>query len=212
MYIYFRKVYKLSFHSLLMKDEWDSIYEKEHKKLPWFNLPFSKELVSLVDNFEKDKKLIVTGCGTGDTLDKLNKLGFKNLQGCDISKNAIKIAKNIFPMFDFKISKTEDIKERHSNFFDQYILHHIPSSGIKKYVENLDKIGEKIVCVFLYGSGKTRKSIIKKHSDVYHHNPKEIEKLFKTHKLIEQVSYSIIPNVPGKKIKYTAIAQYYIKR
>jgi len=195
-----------------LSNEWEQIYLQDYKSLPWFNLPFSKELQSLLNSLDKEKKLIVTGCGAGDTAHRLNKLGFNNIRGYDISKNAIGVARKNFPRLNFKVSKTEEIKDKNCNIFDQYVVHHISKSGLKRYINKLDKMGDNIICIFFYGKKEKRKSIIKKRGKVYHHNPKKIERLFRNHILTKQASYSVRPNVPDKEIKYTAIAQHYIKK
>lgn len=188
--------------------EWDLIYKKPLEEIPWTYLDFGKPLIKMLNLLEKEKKLIVTGCGSGDNLEILHQLGFKNMIGYDISKNAIKIAKKNYPKFKFKVSETVKIKDK-GNVLDKAVIHHIPNSRLKKYIHKLDKIGDKIICCYFNGNYR-KKSLIKKKSPLYYHDPKKVEKMFKKHVLKKQEKYIVKTHPINKKItKFGMLCQYY---
>jgi len=188
--------------------EWDLIYTKPLEQIPWTYLDFGKPLINMLTRLDKDKKLIVTGCGSGDTLEVLSKLGFRNLVGYDISKNAINLAKKDYPQFKFKLAETVKVKDK-GNVLDKAVIHHIPPSKIKSYILKLDRIGNKIICCYFHGNYR-RKSLIKKKSPLYYHDPRVIEKMFKRHVLNGQGKYVVKTSSINKKVtRFGMLCQYY---
>ncbi|SFS90648.1 hypothetical protein SAMN02910357_02505 [Succinivibrio dextrinosolvens] len=47
----------------------------------------------IVDNVEKNTSILASGCGAGDMLYHLYKMGFRNLSGYDLYSNIIRVAK-----------------------------------------------------------------------------------------------------------------------
>lgn len=62
-----------------------------------------KEFLSFFENFKEDD-IIELGCGLGGNLFTLYHAGFKNLEGCDLSTNAISKLKNFVEKTNIKIN------------------------------------------------------------------------------------------------------------
>ena len=79
-----------------------------------FTIPVSMELFR--ERLTPDSAILDFGCGYGRVLEELNRNGFLNLAGVDISEKMIEIAKTNLPNVDFKINNGVDIPYEDSYF------------------------------------------------------------------------------------------------
>ena len=95
---------------------WDRVYQRyKPSELPWYNLPFPQEIIEELGKLDKNKCILVPGCGTGESVQTLWDMGFKNNIGTDISETAINTAKKNLPGLEFRVLPTEQISEKYSN-------------------------------------------------------------------------------------------------
>lgn len=76
-------------------DKWASTYDK--KLFQFWMQKFQNPVLKVLKEAPKDVKILDISCGSGNLLDKLVKLNFKNLHGFDISKKMLKVAKEKLP-------------------------------------------------------------------------------------------------------------------
>jgi SAM-dependent methyltransferase len=85
-----------------------SLFVKDNKifkgKYSDYTEKFQKQLLDIISEHAYDYPVVEFGCGLGANLFQLYKRKFKNLEGYDISKNAIQLAKK------YSIDKGYDIK------------------------------------------------------------------------------------------------------
>jgi hypothetical protein len=196
---------------------WDRVYnEISDEKLPWKNIKLPKKIFQKIDSLDKNKLIIITGCGTGDILKQINNLGFKKIIGTDISKKAIDIAKTKNPKYKFRKLKTQDLYKKFSNInvFDLFVLHHISKEELKKYIYSLDVACDTILIVFFINPAVSQeKSNVKRESNIFYHNPDKISRLFNCHALADEFKFRVSTNpMFGKKLIFRAVCQYYLKK
>jgi len=112
----------------------------------WTELEPPKELVELVESRKiKQCKVLDVGCGEGFYSIYLVSKGF-DVIGIDISKNAIKFAKENAAKQNLKIKfipldvgNLDKIKDKFDFIFEWAILHHIMPEQRQKYVENIKR-------------------------------------------------------------------------
>ena len=90
------------------KDQMDKFYSDNTALTNYFDrerIEFYNEIVSFAKQkhvFSEVQSIVDAGCGTGHLLEYLKKeFGFSKATGLDFSSEAIKVAKNKFPHFDF---------------------------------------------------------------------------------------------------------------
>jgi len=203
----------------MAKEEWERAYGQiDHKKLPWYNIQLPKALLEFVKIINKKDLLLITGCGTGDTVFRLWKKGFKNIIGFDISNNAIKIAQKDYPQIKFYAYKTQDIAQKlglkNANVADLNVLHHQKHGvEVKKYVDQLKKLSKNLCLAYFYEPDiKEIKSGIKEKEAIYIHDPSQVEKLFEPMKKVKEFRYEmdVAPKMFDKKYIH-AVGQIYGK-
>lgn len=103
-------------------------YLEEYKKMFEWN---SKYIFSQIKDKKKNNALDI-GCGLGQNLYTLTKLGYKNVIGIDISDDSIKFCKK-HKFNVFKISAEEFVK-KHKNEFDVITIYHVVEHINKKEI------------------------------------------------------------------------------
>jgi ubiquinone/menaquinone biosynthesis C-methylase UbiE len=92
----------------------------------------------------KGKKVLCLGCGSGEEMEYLTKLGAK-CTGVDISKELIKIAKDKFPKTDFYVGSMEKLKFQDESFdfvYSSLAIHYIKDwTKVLKEVKRILKPG-----------------------------------------------------------------------
>jgi SAM-dependent methyltransferase len=113
--------------------EWDVVSDKLHDWNPDVE-PCIADMrilraVRYIAYTKKDAVILDIGCGEGDLLRLLFKMGYKNLTGTEISERRISVAKE----------KNEDINYMHSNNlmdFDNESIDTLISTGVIEHLEN----------------------------------------------------------------------------
>jgi 2-polyprenyl-3-methyl-5-hydroxy-6-metoxy-1,4-benzoquinol methylase len=202
-------------HSTAAK-EMDMIYKSIPKnEIPW-NIETPPE--ALVELHEKGVvkpcKTIDLGCGAANYAIYFAHNGF-NVTGVDISRAAIKIAKDNAKKKDVKVrfkvcNVLGDMHEIKSTFdfaYDWEVLHHIYPSQRKKYAANVSKIlnpkGKYLSVCFsekdkeFGGSGKYRKTRLGTH--LYFSSEIELRRLFEQYFIIKKIKTI---NIRGKNVTH----------
>ena len=101
-----------------IKDFYDSYWQVEYplpEGDPWIN--FRKKLLSkyLINYVDSHSIILDAGCGSGDLLSFISKLGY-NVIGIDISAIALKKAHNKYPLHDFILSSIDAIPFKNDSF------------------------------------------------------------------------------------------------
>jgi ubiquinone/menaquinone biosynthesis C-methylase UbiE len=135
---------------------YDKIALKYHKK---FQEP-SDFIDKFVSFLPKGAKVLDVGCGTGTDSLYLKKKGLK-VEGIDLSKKMIKIAKERAPQIKFALMDMRSLKYP-EDFFDglfvAYSLIHIPNKDIPKTLEELKRVLKKGgIAYFALQEGKGEK-------------------------------------------------------
>jgi len=105
--------------------------------------------VPAIPSYCKNGKILDLGCGTGDTLVLLKKLGW-DVYGMDIDKNAISIGKKR-GLNNLKLGTYKELDKYPDNYFDAIRLYHViehldnPSLCLNLIREKLKKGGELIM-------------------------------------------------------------------
>ncbi|MGB9762806.1 MAG: class I SAM-dependent methyltransferase [Minisyncoccia bacterium] len=73
---------------------------------------------------DKDAKILDFGCGFGQTLKELMKLGYKNVIGCDVDKNALEIARQHGLNVE-NCSDLDSFSRKYQDYFDFIIMSHV---------------------------------------------------------------------------------------
>lgn len=103
----------------------------------------NKALDVIINNFDKNCKILDVGCGTGNLTIKILERGFKNITSVDISKEMMnelmRKVKNYNHNIKFIVSDVDSFLENNISKFDIIlmgsVLHHLPD-----YVNTLKKI------------------------------------------------------------------------
>ncbi|MDD3284523.1 MAG: methyltransferase domain-containing protein [Patescibacteria group bacterium] len=168
----------------IIEQYWNKVYSKHpSNQLPWFNIKIPKIIIANINKLDKNKKLLIPGCGTGETVKFIKNLGFNDIIGTDISSTAIKIAKKQFSNIVFYKIETEKLDQNrflNSNIFDWLNLHQISPKKLNKYLLTLQKISNFLIITYIFEPelGKVRNSYITE-AKVYNHDPEKIIKILK---------------------------------
>ena len=181
--LYFRKESKLNKHRTLVKineDYEDGVWSKNHDPLSIISMyegettkrqelmiegkhlffgsiqeKYPQYLNEIINNLKqyKHEKIVELGCGKGGLLFELNKNEFNNLQGFDLSKNAIKGAKDYAIKNNINIDfDVLDITKKIPNLDDSIIVTHTCLEQLKNnmptVIENMINANPKLVINF----------------------------------------------------------------
>ncbi len=87
-------------HEFVMRHEGKMVKAKWHD----FNKEHLSEFLTFFDEFDKMQPIVELGCGLGFNLFELHKMGFKKLEGYDLSKTAIEKLQKYTKMNDYDMS------------------------------------------------------------------------------------------------------------
>ena len=210
----------------MIKEQMERIYRDiPLDKIPW-NMTTPPEILvtAVTGNITKTCKAIELGCGAGNNVIYLSKMGY-DCTGVDISENAIRIARNSALTAGAKCKfivadVTGDLSECDSTFdfvYDWELLHHIFPEDREKYINNVDRLldsnGRYLSVCFsedspqFGGSGKYRKTPLG--TVLYLSSEKEIELLFKKRFVICDLK---IIDIKGKDVTHKAIYAFMKKK
>ena len=179
----------------MIKEKMNKIYSsKDLDNIPWNVETPPVILQELIKSNELSPcKIIELGCGAGNYVRYLSKIGF-NATGVDISDKAIEIARILAQKAGAKCEFIEadvlgdmiEIKSKFDFVYDWELLHHIFPEDRNKYIENVHRLlgsrGRYMSVCFseastqFGGIGKYRKTPIG--TVLYFSNEAEIESLF----------------------------------
>lgn len=156
-------------------DVWNNVYlANKPDELPWTGIGFSSEVEEQIKGLDKNKKLIVTCCGVGDTVEEISKYGFSNIIGTDISDEAIRIAKTRFPNLEFRCFPTQRIGELGAdlNIIDWASMHQVNYEDIEDYLRAYNDNAQELILAYIYEPQNGNVESFVKKGEVYCHEPK----------------------------------------
>jgi 2-polyprenyl-3-methyl-5-hydroxy-6-metoxy-1,4-benzoquinol methylase len=203
----------------MIKEQMNKIYSsKDLNNIPWNVETPPGILQDLIrSKILSPCKIIELGCGVGNYLRYLSKIGF-NATGVDISEKAIEIARALAQTAGVKcefieadvLGNMSEIKSKYDFAYDWELLHHIFPEYRNKYIENVHRLltsqGRYMSVCFseastqFGGVGKYRKTPIG--TVLYFSNETEIETLFS--RLFSIVELKLV-DIQGKQGVHKAI-------
>ena len=106
-----------------------------------------------LDNLSRSMKILEVGSNVGIQLVFLKRMGFKNLYGIEINREAIEFSKSITKNIDIIEGSVLDIPFRNNYFdlvFTSGVLIHISPDNIKKAMEEIHRCAKKYIWGFEY--------------------------------------------------------------
>jgi len=197
-------------------ERWNKVYRNTSGNLPWTNIPFSVGVKAYLESLTKDEPLLVSGCGTGETVNNLYKQGFDKITGTDISKVAINQAKKSFPQITFRVIPTEDLKNdeqlKGSNVLDWLNLHQITPESLEEYLSSLGDVAATLCISWIFHKGEEKSRSYIHEGEVYFHNPATISDLLAKSgfKLQDQTEFRFTSS-SDKPVIHDAVTQIYAK-
>lgn len=197
------------------KEIWDKVYSKYSKsELPWHKLTPPKEILEKLSTFKKDETMLVPGCGTGESIEILRKMGFQEIIGTDISDIAVQKAKEIFPNIKFENTPTEELHKKisNTNTLDWLNLHQIPSEDLHKYLKSLQEISNNLILTYIFEpeKGEIRDSYITG-DKVYNYKPEKIIEILNKMKAEKVLNFEFQINPKFGDAKHKAVAIFFSK-
>lgn len=204
----------------------EKIYNKLTKEeIPWNIKEPPKELVNLVEKkIVKPCNTLDLGCGFGNYGIYFASKGF-NVTGVDISKTAVKVAKQNAKKKNIKCSFVvanvlkdfNKIKGKFDFIYDWSFLHHIFPQYRKQYIFNIYKTLKSNGCYLsvcfsqkdkhFEGVGKYRKTPLG--TELYFSSKKELKALFQEYFYIKELKTI---KIKGKFEPHTAIYSFMQKK
>ena len=108
----------------------------------------------IFNNIPRDSSILELGCNTGNIIRILHDMGFTDITGLDINKNAIKIISKEFPEYKFIHSSIEDYKPdaKFDMVYTSGFLIHIHPDNLKPIIDKIKSISRKYIFGFEYYS------------------------------------------------------------
>lgn len=129
-------------------EDMDKIYAQNYGGVTRSDL--NKEFI---DTLLRDIKILEVGAGVGAQLDGLQKMGFQNLYGIEINRDAIEISKKNLKGVDIILSSALDLPFK-DNYFDLVftsgVLIHISPDNIKTVIKEIVRCSKKYIWGFEY--------------------------------------------------------------
>lgn len=178
---------------------WDDVYGRfDEADLPWTGIDFPPQLQDILATLPRHRRLIVTGCGTGFTVERMRHLGFGNLVGADVSMKAIIRARQSYPGCHFIHAATEEfpaVLPERANILDWMVLHHVTPCDLASYLGVFSSLAETICLAYPYDPVRPeRQSGVKAEGAVYSHCPRNIAMLLPTHRLLVSTLFEFTLN------------------
>jgi len=129
-------------------EEMDALYTKEYGNVTRTDL--NKDFL---DSLPRDIKILEVGANVGSQLDGLQKMGFQNLLGIDINRDAIETSKANLKGIDIILGSALDLPFR-DNYFDLVftsgVLIHISPDNMKQAISEITRCSKKYIWGFEY--------------------------------------------------------------
>ena len=129
-----------------IQDKVASAYDSVYGSLIAYEDRWGKICEQIKEKSQVDDKILEIGCGTATLLKHLKDLGFSELNGCDLSTEAIKEAKTKIPNAHFKVANMIDMPYKNDKFniiIFNGSLHHLPFEDIVIAIEESYRILKK---------------------------------------------------------------------
>lgn len=194
---------------------WNKVYSKSGT-LPWTNIPFSEGVKKYLSSLNKDESLLVSGCGTGETVNTLNEQGFDKVTGTDISEEGINRAKKSFPQLIFKVVATEDLKNEEqikcTNVLDWLNLHQITPESLELYLSSLAEVAASLCITWIFHEDEEKSRSYVHEGEVYFHKPTTVSEILSKFgfTLHDQTKFQFTSNA-DKPVAHDAVTQIYGK-
>ena len=132
---------------------WDDFYrDNEVEKMPWFEKNLDEDMREAIESHSlTDGKFLDLGTGPGTQAMQLTKLGFE-VVGSDLSDNAIKRARDLYPETYYVVDDILNSKFKDNQFdfiFDRGIFHIFEQDKIPTYLNQINRILKKNGLLFL---------------------------------------------------------------
>jgi pseudaminic acid biosynthesis-associated methylase len=130
-------------------DDMDKLY------LGYFNTTRSALNKEFLDFLPRDISILEVGSNCGAQLSGLQKMGFTNLTGIEISRYALEQAKKSTENIDFVKASALDIPFKDKSFdlvFTSGVLIHIHPNDLKKVINEMYRVSKKFIWCFEYFS------------------------------------------------------------
>lgn len=149
-----------------------------------------------LNNINRGIRVLEVGCNIGIQLPLLQKMGFKNLYGIEINREAIELSRSIIRNIDIIQGSALDLPFKDSYFdlvFTSGVLIHISPKNIKKAMKEIYRCTKKYIWGFEYYADNYTKVVYRsKKNMLWKANfPKLYLEFFKDLKLVKE-----------KKLKY----------
>ncbi len=195
---------------------WNKVYSNTSGILPWTNIPFSEGVKKYLSSLNKDEPLLVSGCGTGETVNNLNKQGFGKVVGTDISEEAINRATKSFPQLTFKVLATENLgndeRLKNSNVLDWLNLHQITPKSLEQYLHSLAEVATSLCITWIFHEGQEKSRSYVHEGEIYFHNPVNVSNILNTKgfKLQDQTKFQFTSQAENP-VTHESVTQIYVK-
>ena len=180
---YENKIYNLFLKTIKL----NKIYSKYNNNLPWTSISIPKEIKKQLKAIKRSERILVIGCGLGQHLSELQKMGFKDIWATDLSNIAILEVRKKYPFVKSFTCPTEELSKNNLKDFivlDIHNLHQINPNELKDYLKNLKKISKKIIISWIYEpkKGIEIKSDVKELGNIFMHSIEFVKKILKMKK------------------------------
>lgn len=189
--IQFFTKYENKIYNILKKTiKLNKIYDKYKNTLPWTNINIPKGIKKQLKMIARSEKILVVGCGLGQHLIELKKMGFDNIWATDLSNIAILEVRKKYPFVKSFTCSTEELSKNDLKDFvvlDIHNLHQINPAELNDYLNSLKKISKRIIMSWIYEpqKGIKIKSDVKELGHIFMHSIKLIEKILKMKKICQ---------------------------
>lgn len=132
-------------------DQLDAMYSKQ------FGVTRTQLNHEFLAGISKDARILEVGCNVGNQLANLQKLGFNDLWGIEISEYALEIAKKQYDKLNVVHASAFDIPFKDGVFdlvFTSGVLIHISPKDLNKALDEIYRTAKKYVWGFEYFSEK----------------------------------------------------------
>ena len=125
------------------------------------NYGVTREQMNLefIDKLDKDIKILEVGANSGNQLELLKQMGFKNLYGIELNEYAVELAKKRLHGINIIQGSAFDIPFK-DNFFDLVftagVLIHISDKDVNKIIREIFRCSDKYIWGFEYFSDSTQ--------------------------------------------------------
>ncbi|MBM4177563.1 methyltransferase domain-containing protein [Candidatus Gribaldobacteria bacterium] len=131
------------------KSDLDALYQEN------YGITRTQLNEEFLGDLPKEIKILEVGCNVGSQLHCLQEMGFKELTGVDLNRQALEVAKKNLFGIDVMLASAFDLPFR-DNYFDLVftsgVLIHISPNDIKRAMKEIVRVAKKYIFGFEYFS------------------------------------------------------------